>query len=149
VVKTIWFDLTPVLGSEWMCFSGGGVDVLIEDSAILPFPNASFDTVAIIAALNHIPNRNEVLLEVARVLDRNGCLILTMLPPVLSRVWHKLREPWDCDQTERGMKEGEVFGISSREMRVLLEDAGFSVVLRKRFMLGLNAVYVAKKRSSL
>ena len=35
----------------------GDVDLLVEDSAELPFGDAQFDTVTIIAALNHIPNR--------------------------------------------------------------------------------------------
>jgi ubiquinone/menaquinone biosynthesis C-methylase UbiE len=35
----------------------GSVDYVVENSAKLPFDDASFDTVTIIAALNHIPNR--------------------------------------------------------------------------------------------
>jgi len=49
-------------------FPWPGVDVLIGDSARLPFPDESFDSVAILAALNHIPNREQALCEANRVL---------------------------------------------------------------------------------
>lgn len=121
-----------------------GVDVLVRDAAHLPFRDASFGTVTIVAALNHIPERRAALGEVRRVLAPGGRLVLTMIPPGLSRLWHFLRRPWDADQTERGMKPGEVYGLAARELARLLEDAGFRVVARRRFMLGANLLVVAE-----
>ena len=122
-----------------------GVDLVVEDTAKLPYESLEFDTVTIIAALNHIPNREKVLLEVSRVLNQNGKIVITMIPPLISTIWHKLREPWDVDQNERGMKDGEVFGFTGREINMLLRDAGFEVVYQTRFMLGLNLLTVATK----
>ena len=31
-----------------------------------------------------------------------------MVSPGISRLWHKLRSPWDADQAERAMEDGEV-----------------------------------------
>lgn len=123
----------------------GDVDKLVEDTAKLPFEDASFDTVTIVAALNHIPNREEVLLEAKRVLKPGGRIVVTMIPPLISRVWHTLREPWDADQHERGMKEGEVYGITQAGIRRLLEDAGYRFQLHKPFMLRINTLSVAEK----
>jgi len=123
----------------------GRVDVVAEDSSRLPFQARSCDCVTIIAALNHIPNRREVLAEVHRVLTPGGRLIVTMLRPMLSRVWHGLRKPWDADQKERGMAEGEVFGMTPREVRTLLTEAGFRILREERFMLGLNRLTIAEK----
>lgn len=123
-----------------------GCDVVVEDTAKLPFQAGEYQTATIIAALNHIPNRGDVLKEANRVLAPGGKMIITMLSPGISKVWHFLRRPWDEDQHERGMKEGEVWGITPAGVRKLLNDAGFDVTKEKRFMLGLNRVFVATKR---
>ena len=122
-----------------------GCDLVVEDTAKLPYKDGEFDTIAIIAALNHIPNRAEVLKEASRVTKKNGRLVMTMIPPGISRIWHVLRSPWDVDQTERGMIEGEVYGLTNRQITKLLKDAGFEISERHRFMLGVNCVTVATK----
>ena len=122
-----------------------GCDVVVEDTAKLPFADGEFNTATIIAALNHIPNRADVLKEAYRVLAPGGKMIITMLSPGVSKVWHLLRRPWDEDQTERGMKEGEVWGITPKGVRELLTSAGFRMSREKRFMLGMNRLFVATK----
>lgn len=129
-------------------FQWGDVDVIIDDASCLPFDDSSFDTVTVIAALNHIPNRREALAEIHRILLEDGLLLITMLPPFISKIWHKIREPWDADQTERGMQEGEVYGLTRKEVQKMLEYAGFFVQEEKRFMLCINTLYIAKKRKS-
>jgi len=128
-------------------FQWGDVDLVVEDSANLPFENKAFDTITIVAALNHIPKRRAVLKEAHRVLSDQGKIIVTMIPPLVSRIWHFLREPWDADQNERGMKLGEVYGLSTATVRDLLDDAGFSVIKEKRFMMGVNCLTIARKSS--
>ena len=44
------------------------VDQVVENTAVLPFPDRSFDTITFVACINHIPNRAEVLLEARRLL---------------------------------------------------------------------------------
>lgn len=127
-------------------YQWGTVDLVVENSADLPFDDESFDTVTIIAALNHIPNRREVLKEAHRLLRMNGTIIVTMIPPRLSKVWHFSRRPWDVDQKERGMVHGEVFGFTRDEVRGLLEEAGFDVIVEKAFMFYINCVMVARKK---
>ncbi|MEM7582222.1 MAG: methyltransferase domain-containing protein [Acidobacteriota bacterium] len=119
-------------------FPWEGVDLVVEDSAELPFEDGSFDTVTVIAALNHIPERDRLLRELHRLLSAQGRLVVTMIPPTISRVWHFLRSPWDVDQNERGMVEGEVYGISAGAMDAMLAAAGFERVHASRFMLGFN-----------
>ncbi len=128
-------------------FQWGDVDLVVEDTAALPLDDESFDTVSIVAALNHIPNRREVLMEANRVLRRGGRICITMIPPRLSTVWHRLRRPWDADQGERQMKPGEVYGLTPNEVDGLLSGAGFGAVFSKRFMLRINRLTVAEKRA--
>jgi len=130
-------------------YQWGDVDLVVNNTANLPFEGETFDTVTITAALNHIPNRSEVLVEAHRVLRRTGIIIITMIPPMISRVWHFLRKPWDSDQQERGMKSGEVFGLKPQVVRHLLSESGFDILFEKRFMLGINRMTVAKKRESI
>lgn len=128
-------------------YQWGDVDVIVEDTSKLPFDDNTFDTVTIIAALNHIPNRVEVLLEAKRVLKKSGKIIVTMIPPKTSRVWHRLRKPWDADQHERGMKKGEVYGFSEKELERLFLEAGFEILFKKKFMFGINNLTIAKKKN--
>lgn len=126
-------------------YQWGDVDVIVEDTAKLPFDDKTFDTITIVATLNHIPNRTQVLLEAKRVLKDSGKLIVTMIPPKISRVWHGIRKPCDADQSERGMKEGEVYGFTENELSELLSEAGFEITFKKKFMLGINNLTIAKK----
>ena len=40
------------------------MDLVVDDTSDLPYENGSFDSSTIVAALNHIPNRRQVLREV-------------------------------------------------------------------------------------
>jgi len=123
----------------------GDVDVIVEDSSELPFPDASFQTVTIMAALNHIPNRHDVLGEARRVLEHRGTLIVTMIPPGISRAWHQVRRPWDPDQQQRDHHHHEVWGITQKDLIAMLSEAGFEVEREKKFMLGINTMTIARK----
>jgi SAM-dependent methyltransferase len=118
-----------------------GVDLLVENTAKLPFAEESFDTIALVACINHIPNRVDVLREARRLLRPKGRVLITNLTPTLSRIWHGWAF-WDADQHERGMKPGEVYGLTRRELIALVESTGFRFVRRVPFSWGLNSLYV-------
>ncbi len=121
-----------------------GVDVLIGDDSRLPFPDGVFDTVTIIAALNHIPDRDVLLNEVRRVLRREGHLILTMIGPITGWLAHIV---FRQDERTRGkVKHGELRGMTVRQITRLLSSAGFEISVHKTFECGLNHLYVARKR---
>lgn len=126
-------------------YQWGNVDLVVQDASNLPYEDEAFETVTIIAALNHIPNREQVLSEARRILKKDGIIIITMIPPGFSRFWHLIRKPWDADQNERGMAEGEVFGLRQNEIRTLLKNTGFEVILEKPFMFYINKITIAKK----
>jgi SAM-dependent methyltransferase len=119
-----------------------GADVIVRDTSALAWDAGAFDTVTIVAALNHIPNRADVLRECRRVLRPEGRIVITMLTPGTSRIWHWLRRRWDADQRDRGMRPGEVFGFTPKQLVDLFAEAGFTLLAQQRFMLGLNCVYV-------
>lgn len=51
-----------------------------------------------------------------------------------------------ADQSERGMKEGEVYGMTKNDLEELLLKAGFLIESEKKFMLGVNNLTIAKKK---
>ncbi len=119
-----------------------GVDCHVENTAHLPFEAGAFDTVTFVACLNHIPNRLDVLREAKRLLSPEGRVVLTNLPPFLSRVWHAWAF-WDPDQHERGMGKDEVWGFTWPELEDLLAQAGFSIAFHAKFNWSLLDLVVA------
>ncbi len=128
-------------------FPWPGVNALC-DSRRLPFPDGSFDTAALIACLNHIPDREQVLNEVHRVLVPGGRLIVTMIDPFVGYWAHRVTHILDTDPDgcERERKPGEHWGLWSNEVRRLLAEAGFAVRRHRRFVYGMNQLFVAEAR---
>ena len=124
-------------------FPWNGIDVRIGDAAHLPFRDGSFDTVSVLAALNHIPNRDAALVAVMRVLRPGGLFLATMIGPWTGRLAHLL---FHQDEARRGgMGPGELDGIAPPAMRTLLRRTGFELVREVPFQLGLNRLYVVRK----
>lgn len=121
---------------EW----GGGA-LVVKNTARLPFKNSSFDTITFIACLNHIPNRLEVLNEARRLLKPDGKIIITMINPILGNIGHAIW--WYSEDKQRGgMKAGELGGMWTKDIVILLSKASFRLVTHYKFQLGLNHVYV-------
>jgi SAM-dependent methyltransferase len=120
-----------------------GIQVQVGNSAYLPFADHSFDTVTIIAALNHIPNRDEAIKEVYRVLNPDGSLIITMIGPITGRIAHLFFT--HDEKTRQGMEANERLGMSRQEILNLLGRSGFAPVKIISFQFGLNSVYIARK----
>jgi len=120
-------------------YTWGPIDVQ-ADGAWLPFADAVFDTVTLVACLNHIPERERCLREVARVLRPGGHAVLTMIPPLIGRLAHSLSW-WDRYTHERGMRRDEEHGLHDAEIRRLGGAAGLELVGRERFEAGLNTLY--------
>jgi SAM-dependent methyltransferase len=123
-----------------------GADVLC-DTTQLPFPDMRFDTVTMIACLNHIPlsSRDLALQEAKRVLKDEGQLLITMINPVVGFFAHTIRHRFDPDQLERGMGEEEANGLWKKEVERLLDGNGFRIIQTVPFVFGLNRLYIAQK----
>lgn len=131
--------------------NGTGIDtykwcndiLVVEDSARLPFKDKEFDTVSLLACLNHIVNREEVLTEIHRVLKNDGILLITMINPIISFVGHKV---WFGGEDRiRGWRHGEVHGFWTSRIIELCGQKGFVITTHKRFLYGLNNLYIFKR----
>lgn len=121
----------------------GGGCVIVDSSAQLPFPDASFDTVTFIACINHIPERVAALKEARRVLRPGGRVILTMIGRWIGQIGHKIW--WYSEDKHREVDEHEEMGMDRQEILDLLDKAGFAHITVSRFLYGLNTLYVATK----
>lgn len=152
--------------NEFARGNGVGIDVfkyegltnahIVSDMTRLPFPDASFDSVTYIAAINHVPEskRDLELKEAYRVLRPGGNIVITMGNPLAEIAVHKvvywydrlLGTNVDMD-TERGMDDEEAYYLLNREIKVRLTKAGFKNIRLTYFFTqwGLNHLFVAKK----
>ena len=122
-------------------FDWGGGAIVVEDTSKLPFADASFDTVAFIACLNHIPNRQEALREARRVLAPGGRVVMTMINPLLGDVGHAIW--WYSEDKQRGgMLPGELGGMWTRDIVALCDAVGLRLETHRRFVYGMNHLYV-------
>jgi SAM-dependent methyltransferase len=123
-----------------------GADVVC-DTTRLPFVDGHFDTVVMLACLNHVPRskRSQVLQEARRVLKNDGQLLITMINPVVGVVVHAIRRRYDLDQLERGIGEEEAKGLWDKEVKELLAERRLRLTETIPFVFGLNRLYIAEK----
>ena len=117
--------------------------LLIESSARLPFADETFDTVAFVACLNHIPERKEALREARRLLRPGGRVVITMIGRLIGAVGHKLW--WYSEEKHRETDAHEEPGLDRSEILALLRNAGFEDIQISTFVYGLNTLYVGTK----
>lgn len=144
---------------------GIGVDVyrypgLREDQIVdplrLPFPADSFDTVTLIANVNHIPASKIAaeFQELGRVLRPDGRLVITRIGPVTSFLTHNVvrlqsrlsSRYYDMDH-ERGVEEDERLSVPVGEIDRLAGSIGARRRVRERIWTQwwLNEVLVYER----
>jgi ubiquinone/menaquinone biosynthesis C-methylase UbiE len=87
------------------------------------------------------------LKEIKRVLKKKGRVIVTMINSFVGFLCHKLTY-WDSDQNLRKIdfKKEEDYGLSSKYVESLFEKEGFNLSIKKRFLYGLNILFVFEKK---
>jgi SAM-dependent methyltransferase len=124
-------------------FDWGGGCVIVENCSKLPFADASFDTVAFIACINHIPEREKALREALRVLRPDGKLVVTMIGRTIGIIGHAIW--WYSEDKHRDIQDGEVMGMDADDVMRLIGAAGFIECRRRTFLYGLNSLFTARK----
>jgi ubiquinone/menaquinone biosynthesis C-methylase UbiE len=111
--------------------------------ARLPFEDAQFDHVVMLAVFEHLANPEAVLREAQRILAPSGTLIMTwpaaLVDPILNVMhgFHLISDEMESDEHQKRLPVSEV--------RKMLERVGFSEIHHRTFELGLNNLMVAKK----
>lgn len=111
--------------------------------AKLPFENAQFDHVVMLAVFEHLTNPQAVLGEAHRILVPAGSLIMTwpaaLVDPILNLMhgFHLISDEMESDEHQKRLPVSEV--------GKMLERIGFRDLHHRTFELGLNNLMVAVK----
>lgn len=127
-------------------YDWGGGATIVESTSNLLFDEGSFDTVTLVASLNHIPERKHLIKEMNRVLKMNGKVIINMINPFLGFVGHKIW--WYDEHRTRGMAQGETYGLWNKDVIQMFEENGFKLELHKRFVYWMNNLFIFRKKSN-
>jgi 2-polyprenyl-3-methyl-5-hydroxy-6-metoxy-1,4-benzoquinol methylase len=103
----------------------------------------SFDHICLLAVLEHIPmsQQQEIAVRCRQLLRHDGRVIITVPSPgadILLDILKKLR-------LIKGMSLEDHYGFDPNQIPVVFSQAGFTLVVHKRFQAGLNNVFVLKK----
>ena len=110
----------------------------------LPFADESFDSLSMVACLNHFGERDTVIAESLRVLTPGGRIIVTMIGPLVGLVCHKFRF-WHQDTLYRAVDPSEVDGMRRDWIDDLFRRAKMPCVHEETFLAGMNRIFVFEK----
>jgi SAM-dependent methyltransferase len=103
-----------------------------------PFEPESFDSITLLAVLEHVLDKESLARECAALLVPGGRLIMTVPKPAVDTILAVLRRVRLID----GMSVEEHHGFDVRRTPAIFCGAGFRLVHRRPFQLGLNTLFV-------
>ncbi len=113
------------------------------DQEPLPVGDQRFDTVLLVAVMEHLTDPGWVLAQVANCLHPTGRLVITTPTP-----WGLRLHKWGArlGLFHPHAAEEHRHAYDRRRLEALLSDHGFSVLLYRRFELGANQLVVGCQR---
>lgn len=138
--------------------AGVSVDFEVVDAQAIPYADASYDVITMAYGIRNMPERDQALSEMFRVLKPGGALVCLEFSTPPNHLWRTLYSfylkyliPfWGGLIT--GDREGFVYLSRSikafpdqKGLAHLMEKAGFQDITWKNYTGGIAAVHVAKK----
>ena len=126
-------------------------DIQTNDYKLIPgyFPDAlknneHFDTITLLAVLEHIPRATQAILSDSfyAKLNKSGKVIITVPSPFVDHILWVLTKLRLVD----GMSVDEHYGFKTEEVYDLFDKEQFNLITHKKFQLGLNNLFVFEKR---
>jgi 2-polyprenyl-3-methyl-5-hydroxy-6-metoxy-1,4-benzoquinol methylase len=104
-------------------------------------PASEFDVITMLAVVEHIPERDQLIEECHRLLVPGGRVVLTVPAPVVDHILVWLVRLRVVD----GMSLDEHHGFDPRQLPGLFARHGFALDRWDRFQLGLNNLMVFRR----
>ena len=123
-------------------FKSKKLKFLTAEAENLPFENNQFEAVFCLDSIEHFFEPEKVVQEIRRVLKKNGYLVILVHTDSLL-----FRIIWFFWENSRGWvwKGTHVHEFSGDQLKKLIKDVGFEIIVQKRFLLGMYQVIKAKK----
>lgn len=104
----------------------------------------SFDAVTALAVIEHIPLDRQATFAsaIGEVLREGGLVVITVPSPKVDRILDVAMKV----RLLHGMEAGQHYGFDVERLVPLFRNAGFDPVRHDRFQLGLNNLFVFRKR---
>lgn len=106
-----------------------------------PFAEGAFDSITMLAVLEHIVEKDALAAECSRLLSPKGRVIITVPRPTVDKILAVLTALKLID----GMSLEEHHGYDIEETPKIFARAGFRLLKRQGFQLGLNQLFVFEK----
>ena len=108
------------------------------------FTSGSFDAIVLLATLEHMKETRKIAMECARIIRPGGRVVITVPSPLVDNIINILIDFRVLD----GMSLDEHHGLQPSHIPDAFRNASFSLVVRRRFQLGLNNLFVFEKQST-
>ena len=112
----------------------------------MPFEESSFDTVTMLAVLEHIENEKAILSEIHRVLVPNGKLVITV-PSIWSQAFLEFLAYKLKIVSEAEIRDHKRYYNKKLLESVLIDGIGFQRFNHQYFQLWMNNFCTVVKRS--
>ena len=107
-----------------------------------PDKRCKFDTIAMIAVIEHLKNPDKILSQIPSLLKEEGKVLITTPSPLGDRI-HKIGAMLGLTAIEAVEDHESIYGLS--QIKELLNRNGLEVSVYKKFIVGLNQLVVCKK----
>jgi SAM-dependent methyltransferase len=104
----------------------------------LPFPEASFDVIALLATIEHMQEKDALAEESRRLLVPLGRIVITVPQPAVERLLQLLVATRLAD----GMSLEDHHGFDPADTERLFCSRGFTLEHHSRFQWGMNNLFV-------
>jgi len=107
----------------------------------LPFEEASFDAIVLLATIEHMHEKSAIAREARRLLAKGGRVVITVPSPLVDKILSILLFLRVVD----GMSLEEHHGFSPDDLPDIFVSEGFRLQRKQKFQFGLNNLYVFER----